>query len=57
MKTTNGKKLNKLGKVYPESSARQALWGQRRKQGGPGITEGKDPQPKERVLPKGVIIY
>lgn len=37
------------GKNYPESSKRQALHNQRRAQGGPGITEGKDPQPKERV--------
>lgn len=34
------------GKTYPFSSARQALHSQRRAQGGPGITEGKDPQPK-----------
>jgi hypothetical protein len=38
-----------VGKTYPESSARQALRGQRRQQGGPGITEGKDPQPKDKV--------
>jgi hypothetical protein len=37
---------NKSGKTYPERSARQALHGFRRAQGGPGITEGKDPQPK-----------
>ena len=35
------------GKTYPESSARQALHKYRVAQGGPGITEGKDPQPKE----------
>jgi hypothetical protein len=39
----------KKQKTYPESSARQALHKYRRAQGGPGITEGKDPQPKERV--------
>lgn len=36
-------------KNYPESSDRQALRKFRRAQGGPGITEGKDPQPKEEV--------
>ena len=35
------------GKTYPFSSARQALHKYRVAQGGPGITEGKDPQPKE----------
>jgi hypothetical protein len=33
-------------KRYPEQSARQALRGFRRAQGGPGITEGADPQPR-----------
>lgn len=37
------------GKVYPFSSARQALHKFRVAQGGPGITEGKDPQPKEKA--------
>jgi hypothetical protein len=41
---TNGKKANKPGKVYPEQSERQALRGQRRAQGGQGITEGHHPQ-------------
>ena len=35
------------GKTYPFSSQRQALHHLRRAQGGPGITEGKDPQAKE----------
>ena len=34
------------GKAYPFSSKRQELHKHRRAQGGPGITEGKDPQPK-----------
>lgn len=38
-------KGNRSGKRYPEQSARQALRGMRRAQGGPGITEGSDPQP------------
>jgi hypothetical protein len=41
---TNGKRLPKTGKTYPEQSARQALRGLRRAQGGPGLTTGKDPQ-------------
>ena len=36
----------RASKVYPESSKRQALHKFRVAQGGPGITEGKDPQPK-----------
>lgn len=37
---------NKPGKTYPFSSVRQDLRGMRRAQGGPGLTEGKDPQPR-----------
>jgi hypothetical protein len=43
---TNGKRANKSGKTYPESSARQALRSQRRAQGGPGITTGQNPKAK-----------
>lgn len=43
---TNGKRINKPGKTYPESSARQALRSQRRAQGGPGITTGQHPVSK-----------
>ena len=39
-----------VSKIYPESSARQALRNQRRAQGGPGITEGKDPQPLRKIF-------
>ena len=39
----------KASKVYPFSSARQALHNQRRAQGGPGITEGKNPQPRRNT--------
>ena len=42
---SNGKRTNKPGKTYPESSARQALRGKRRAQGGPGITTGQNPTP------------
>ena len=42
---TNGKRTNKPGKTYPESSTRQALRGFRRAQGGPGLTTGKNPTP------------
>lgn len=40
---TNGKRLQKTGKTYPEQSQRQMLRGSRRAQGGPGLTTGKDP--------------
>lgn len=40
---TNGTRNRKSGKIYPESSARQALRNFRRAQGGPGITTGKNP--------------
>ena len=43
---TNGTRTYKPGKDYPESSARQALRGFRRAQGGPGITTGKNPAPR-----------
>lgn len=43
---TNGKRLNDRSKPYPEQSTRQALRGSRRARGGPGITEGKNPQSK-----------
>ena len=33
-------------KRYPEQSTRQKLRGLRRAQGGPGLTEGLDPQPR-----------
>lgn len=48
---------NKTGKTYPERSARQALHGFRRAQGGPGITEGKDPQPKPTAFEAGVAAW
>ena len=34
------------GKAYPEQSARQELRAYRRARGGPGLTTGKDPQPR-----------
>lgn len=41
---TNGKRLAKPGKTYPEQSQRQALRALRRAQGGPGLTTGPTPQ-------------
>jgi hypothetical protein len=47
---TNGVKLNKPGRKYPEQNERQALRGQRRAQGGPGITEGYHPCSRAPVV-------
>lgn len=48
---------NKTGKTYPERSKRQELHGFRRAQGGPGITEGKDPVPRQTVSEAGIAAW
>jgi hypothetical protein len=47
MKASPSYKVKPSKKDYPFSSARQAMRQHRRAQGGPGITEGKDPQPRD----------
>lgn len=45
---TNGTHTNTTGKSYPFSSKREALRASRRRQGGPGITEGSNPESRNQ---------